>query len=204
MRKQLRLGIMGGTFDPIHYGHLVAAEEALVQFNLDEVVFMPTGVACPQDAPHRHSSRASLPDDGDRHGEQSGLRGQPARDRPRRTSRTRSTPCWPCETSMALRRNCSSSPARTRSGHPHVEGLRASCGCLHVHRGHQAGLRSGALLGRGCAASSDRVHGGAGTGDLIDRHPPSPFGAAPRALPAPRGRSGLHRQERPLFGRVVA
>lgn len=35
---------MGGTFDPIHYGHLVTAEEALVQFNLDRVVFMPTGV----------------------------------------------------------------------------------------------------------------------------------------------------------------
>lgn len=43
MIKSLRLGIMGGTFDPVHYGHLVAAEEALVQFNLDRVVFMPTG-----------------------------------------------------------------------------------------------------------------------------------------------------------------
>lgn len=43
MRKKSRLGIMGGTFDPIHYGHLVTAEEALVQFNLDTVVFMPTG-----------------------------------------------------------------------------------------------------------------------------------------------------------------
>jgi len=39
----VRLGIMGGTFDPIHYGHLVTAEEALVQFNLDRVLFMPTG-----------------------------------------------------------------------------------------------------------------------------------------------------------------
>ena len=43
MRKRLRLGIMGGTFDPIHYGHLVTADEALVQFNLDRVLFMPTG-----------------------------------------------------------------------------------------------------------------------------------------------------------------
>jgi nicotinate-nucleotide adenylyltransferase len=38
-----RLGVMGGTFDPIHYGHLVTAEEALVQFGLDSVLFVPTG-----------------------------------------------------------------------------------------------------------------------------------------------------------------
>lgn|SRR5687768_3178630 len=34
---------MGGTFDPIHHGHLVTAEEALGQFRLDTVVFVPTG-----------------------------------------------------------------------------------------------------------------------------------------------------------------
>lgn len=46
----MRLGIMGGTFDPVHYGHLVIAEEARYEFALDRVVWVPAG-----DPPHKQS-----------------------------------------------------------------------------------------------------------------------------------------------------
>ena len=38
-----KLGIMGGTFDPIHLAHIYIAEEAKRQLNLDKVLFMPAG-----------------------------------------------------------------------------------------------------------------------------------------------------------------
>jgi nicotinate-nucleotide adenylyltransferase len=44
----LRVGILGGAFNPPHIGHVVCAQEALVQLSLEKVVFMPVG-----EAPHR-------------------------------------------------------------------------------------------------------------------------------------------------------
>ncbi len=49
-----RVGLMGGTFDPIHYGHLVTAEVARTEFSLDLVIFVPAGVP-----PHKRGVRIS-------------------------------------------------------------------------------------------------------------------------------------------------
>lgn len=43
---------MGGTFDPIHYGHLLVGEEAWQAFGLDQIVFVPTGRPNSPKAPH--------------------------------------------------------------------------------------------------------------------------------------------------------
>lgn len=56
-KKNKVLGIMGGTFDPIHYGHLVTAEAARCSFNLDQVIFVPSGRP-----PHKKEKIITLPE----------------------------------------------------------------------------------------------------------------------------------------------
>lgn len=55
--KKRKVGIMGGTFDPIHVGHLILGESAYEQFDLNEVLFMPSG-----NPPHKKNreGRATL------------------------------------------------------------------------------------------------------------------------------------------------
>ena len=56
----MKLAIMGGTFNPIHIGHLVCAEEAVSQFELDQVLFMPTGLPPHKEIKKGISSEARL------------------------------------------------------------------------------------------------------------------------------------------------
>lgn len=54
----MKLAIMGGTFNPIHIGHLVCAEEAINQYGLDQVVFMPAGLP-----PHKEVQNGASSED---------------------------------------------------------------------------------------------------------------------------------------------
>ncbi len=52
----IRLGLYGGTFDPIHHGHLILARDAIEQFSLDRVLFIPAALS-----PHKLATRPVTP-----------------------------------------------------------------------------------------------------------------------------------------------
>ena len=47
----MRIGLFGGTFDPIHHGHLILARDAIEQLTLDRVIFIPAALS-----PHKPGS----------------------------------------------------------------------------------------------------------------------------------------------------
>ena len=56
--KKKKIGIMGGTFDPVHMGHLILGEKAYEQLNLDKVLFMPSG-----NPPHKKNREGRATDE---------------------------------------------------------------------------------------------------------------------------------------------
>ena len=125
-----RAGVMGGTFDPIHHGHLVAASEVQAWFDLDEVVFRESDRRAPGRSPTATSRRPGAPvsDDGGCDRSQPALHRQPRRHRPmadvhdRHAARpedaaaqpqsSSSSPVpthWPTSSRGVMRTNCSSS-----------------------------------------------------------------------------------------------
>ncbi|MBR0079975.1 MAG: nicotinate-nucleotide adenylyltransferase [Synergistaceae bacterium] len=54
----MKIGIMGGTFDPIHYGHLLAAEEARINLGIERLIFVPTG-----DPPYKRGNNITPAED---------------------------------------------------------------------------------------------------------------------------------------------
>ena len=55
----MKIGIMGGTFNPIHIGHLLLGEFAYEEFQLDEIWFLPNGNPPHKTMPENHSAKLS-------------------------------------------------------------------------------------------------------------------------------------------------
>lgn len=60
MKTGKKIGIMGGTFNPVHYGHLLIAEEARIFCDLDEIIFIPSGSSYMKDADEIISGRMRI------------------------------------------------------------------------------------------------------------------------------------------------
>ena len=149
-----RVGVMGGTFDPIHHGHLVAASEVQAWFDLDEVVFVPTGDPVAEVRPRGLAGRAPVPDDRDRHRRQPAVHRLARRHRPRRADVHHRHAARPA--CGAARRRAVLHHRRRRAGrHLHLALGRGPVRARAVRRLHAARARDGRAALAGIPA--DRV-----------------------------------------------
>ncbi len=187
-----RVGIMGGTFDPIHHGHLVAASEVGGLFGLDEVVFVPTGQPWQKTRARRQSARGPLPHDGDRDRVQSALLGQPCGHRPRRSDVHDRHPPRPAPTASRRRTVLHHRRRRARPDR-RLAGQRADVRSGALHRRDPPRLPPGRLPSAGGQGQPGR---GPRPGDQFHRLPwprgPGHAGLVPRA----RRRGAVHREAR--------
>ena len=58
MQRKRKIGLMGGTFNPIHIAHLILAENAYHEYGLDEIIFLPNGIP-----PHKRNAHIAPDDD---------------------------------------------------------------------------------------------------------------------------------------------
>ena len=193
-----RVGVMGGTFDPIHHGHLVAASEVQAWFDLDEVVFVPTGEPWQKSDRVVSPGRAPLPDDRDRDGVQPPVHRVPRGHRPRRSdvhdrhaARPRRERC-PTPTST-------SSPVPTRWPRSSPGATPTSCSSWRASWAAPGpATRWTPSTLRGIPRRPGHDPGDPRAGDLLHRVPRAPGQGRAGVVPRARRRRAVHRQARPL------
>ncbi len=196
--RRRRVGVMGGTFDPIHHGHLVAASEVQAWFDLDEVVFVPTGEPWQKSERVGLAGRAPLPDD--RVATASNPRFTVSR-----VDIDRGGPTYTIDTLRDLadgpaRRRPLLHHRRRRAGRDlHLARRRRALRARPVRGLHPARLRDGPRA-RSTAIPSRPGHhpGDPGAGDLLHRVPRAPGQGRAGLVPRARRRGAVHRQARPL------
>ena len=192
----MRLGVMGGTFDPIHHGHLVAASEVQSRFALDEVVFVPTGQ--PWQKADRHVSPAEH-----RYLMTVIATASNPRFTVSRVDIERPGPTYTIDTLRDIHAERPDDELFFITGADALAEILSwkdaerALGARPLHRGHPAGPRA---VRQGPARGPGHPPGGAGHGDQLHRLPRPRRRRRAGLVPRARRRRPVHQQVPPLRG----